>query len=112
MALFPERFADLIQCFQERIQQSALQYSTLRLASRQSPVYLMTFQTTDMKFADIPGIRLRLITTSKNNLSEIHIPRQRSNNLPSRTFPLTFSLGMPSLLHLLQTTGYEGHSVS
>ena len=35
-----------------------------------------------LKWADVPGIDFRLITTSKTNFSEIHIPGQRPN-IPS-----------------------------
>ena len=58
----------------KRIQQPPLQYSAF-FALRQSRVVLKTFQTIYSNMRTSQEIDFRLITTSRNNLSEIHIPR-------------------------------------
>ena len=69
---FPE--SSFIQCCQERIQQSPLQYSEF-FALRQLRVDLMTFQTIDYNLRTSRELDFRLIKASKNKLSEIHISR-------------------------------------
>ena len=60
---------DMLNIHQLPVQHFAL------FALRQSAVDLMTFQTIDWNEQTSQELDFSLITISKNNLSEIHIPR-------------------------------------
>ena len=90
-----------IQRFQESIQQLSLQYSAL-FALRQSCVVLMTFRTIDLNMWTSQELDFRIITTSKNNLSEIQISRSTPYDflsVPSTSLvSLDITMHMKSLL--------------
>ena len=90
-----------IQRFQESIQQSSLQYSAL-FALGQSRVVLMTFRTIDLNMWTSQELDFRIITTSKNNLSEIQISRSTPYDflsVPSTSLvSLDITMHMKSLL--------------
>ena len=55
MELFPERFADLIECFKREF--NSQHYSDITFSFQAAPSVLDDVSNNRLKFANIPGIR-------------------------------------------------------